>query len=1381
MPRMNTRCRTAGFGRFTLTVLAGTGLAASTFALATDENEIVTLPGAEAADRKPAVADRETRRLTGVDAPRKPVADAVPVKPDVKPDAKKPTSVAKPGTSTPGPERIRIGLDQVKPIPHIGSGKPGLKPQKRVVVPRSLALDLDPVTGAGYIMDHTLTPRLLNLRPASASGGWVGSLMEDPGATVFVIETTYGLCAMVSSSRVGKFRLLPGANADEVVINSQNAGEVAGCGGLVKDLGANIHDPLNKLLGTAANDGDQGILAAALAGGAPPQCWSPGATGNNPDSSSYFVRYQNRSCNSGPFVVDEPGTPDLPDESLRRYGFPCDGQGTIVKPPFDFVVDILYGFSADTLRPEYAGSFNAIAGRAAFEVALMNEVLFNSRMRVKIRLVGVELATTISPSGDLVGFEGTCNPSLDLEILSNIGGTFTQGADNLVLELRDEYGADVVVMMVGCNENPDVGGIAGGGVAVLTWGNGATTFAHEVGHVFGAQHASASSSPEGDRDEDCPQVAFCDPAGGPGGTPTGRVPAPPTSEDAECAWEDYEEWAACYADEVCDPAQLVGDASLDGPILPIIVYPEEYASGFRGSIDQPNEFGGASSFVTVMAYPVDDPPSVEILYFANPEVTFASSAEVPYGGAVANLSCRACISSGNTSANAWIMHERLLNLVANPAWADTGYVPVFEDADGFNHFPSASNVLDPGQATDGLLSGAGYPANYGVLVGLGSVQTADPETSCVPHTDGGTFGRPEQPPLPENNFQGVAEVKPWVRIFESNPGVAQLRCRTIPYDCNQNGLMDTEELDGTAPGSSGFDVLTDVNRDRVPDGCWPRECSDAPSLFNPNQPAVITYLPDVAQDPQNPALLKGSGGIIADSTYTESILAGVPTPGSDEDLYWFFQPEEIRIDNLVHPRLDQLKIELVRRQIGSETVDPDNNPTETRWTVFECTEDSNTRALSGTYIFQVSGGSENAPNPASTALRYQTACGVIASDQYGFVLPSGRYSFSDFEIGAESVPFNSEWLLRVTDTANGSSGFFSGWSMTVKVLPYDEDCNADGIPDTCNEAFRFDSDCDFNNVADSCQIKSDPLLDCDLNGVIDTCEDNTFLTDLGGGVWDADGNGVVSGGPFGGDTFYIQNVLGINTFDPTLPCNVFNPNGRADLCDIIDGQLSSTDDRPDLDENNNLFLDCFESDEVFCATRIFDTSDPNRASGPGGLIRDGNITTFNLVISAEDEGCFGDDEALDPCVTPGSVVLPGFELFIHDLQHAELERLNIRLIHTEPDGGQVTSTVLQIGCPVAGFLRPNSSTYVFSDLGSQTFCEQLATGLEAPDGEDSPYLPDGGGFGAFFTDRPLEGIWRLEFTDPYPGISGTFSSWDLKINFRPPDLDGNSIPDVCEE
>merc|ERR1711965_692294 len=149
----------------------------------------------------------------------------------------------------------------------------------------------------------------------------------------------------------------------------------------------------------------------------------------------------------------------------------------------------------------------------------MNLCLFNSEMRFRVRCVGVEPGIGYADDGTIGLYEGSGNPERDLEYLKNSRDFYRRGLENIMIDLRDDRGADLVCCYV-ANNGTSIGGIAGplpgmangGGyladpfnpAAILTWaGAGGGTFAHEMGHLLGAQHATESSVIEGTDAETC--------------------------------------------------------------------------------------------------------------------------------------------------------------------------------------------------------------------------------------------------------------------------------------------------------------------------------------------------------------------------------------------------------------------------------------------------------------------------------------------------------------------------------------------------------------------------------------------------------------------------------------------------------------------------------------------------------------------------------------------------------------------------------------------------------------------------------------------------------------------------------------------------------------
>ena len=90
------------------------------------------------------------------------------------------------------------------------------------------------------------------------------------------------------------------------------------------------------------------------------------------------------------------------------------------------------------------------------------------------------------------------------------------------------------------------------------------------------------------------------------------------------------------------------------------------------------------------------------------------------------------------------------------------------------------------------------------------------------------------------------------------------------------------------------------------------------------------------------------------------------------------------------------------------------------------------------------------------------------------------------------------------------------------------DCDGDGIFDSCAINDGLVEDCNGNSVPDSCDLAGDPSLDCDGDGIFDSCAINDGL------VVDCNGNNIP-------DSCEIDDGT-------ALDCN---GNGVPDSCEII--------------------------------------------------------------------------------------------------------------------------------------------------------------------------------------------------------------------------------------
>ncbi|MBL9120059.1 MAG: hypothetical protein JNL80_09120 [Phycisphaerae bacterium] len=151
-------------------------------------------------------------------------------------------------------------------------------------------------------------------------------------------------------------------------------------------------------------------------------------------------------------------------------------------------------------------------------------------------------------------------------------------------------------------------------------------------------------------------------------------------------------------------------------------------------------------------------------------------------------------------------------------------------------------------------------------------------------------------------------------------------------------------------------------------------------------------------------------------------------------------------------------------------------------------------------------------------------------------------------VNADSCPAGS-WVKvsmsynRATDLDCNANGLLDQCEIAEG---YAEDCNLDGIPDSCQET---DADCNANGAWDACDIASGAAVDCNANGVPDSC-------DIGAtGEGDCNGNGQF-------DACEIANGTEEDCDDNGVPdaCDVksgraldCNGNGLPDSCDIASG------------------------------------------------------------------------------------------------------------------------------------------------------------------------------------------------------------------------------------
>ena len=155
--------------------------------------------------------------------------------------------------------------------------------------------------------------------------------------------------------------------------------------------------------------------------------------------------------------------------------------------------------------------------------------------------------------------------------------------------------------------------------------------------------------------------------------------------------------------------------------------------------------------------------------------------------------------------------------------------------------------------------------------------------------------------------------------------------------------------------------------------------------------------------------------------------------------------------------------------------------------------------------------------------------------------------------------------VRTVTTVSSDSVLPQFLNTTIEVIAEGgtEDCNSNGVADSCEVSDGSVPDCDENGVPDSCDIAAGAA-DCDENGVPDSCElaggavdcDENGVPDscdIAAGAGDCDENGVPDSCEIAGGAADCDENGVPDTCDLASGAADCNENGAPDSCDIALG------------------------------------------------------------------------------------------------------------------------------------------------------------------------------------------------------------------------------------
>jgi hypothetical protein len=377
------------------------------------------------------------------------------------------------------------------------------------------------------------------------------------------------------------------------------------------------------------------------------------------------------------------------------------------------------------------------------------------------------------------------------------------------------------------------------------------------------------------------------------------------------------------------------------------------------------------------------------------------------------------------------------------------------------------------------------------------------------------------------------------------------------YDCNQNGIVDRDEIGSCPPGDP---ACADCNNNGFPDECetgWDQDCNgngtpDLCDIFEViSYDCNFDYIPDECQGgaaedcngngvPDQCELVTGidpdcnENGILDECDIAVGASAdcngnGVPdecdlAAGASEDCNFNMIPDECDVASG-----------------SSEDCNNDNVPDECQlWSGWDCNDndivdeceiaagmspDCNDNAHPDECDIAPGGGSADC-NQNQVPDECDVASGVSADCN-----DNGLPDECDIH-GWWSADCNDNGVPDECDIAAGTSTDLDSDSRPDECEP---DCNANGVPDDWDLQSGTSADCNLNLVPDECDIASGISADLDGDGVPDECPSL---------LGDANCDGLVNA--FDIDPFVVA-LTDASLYASTYPgCNVHNADCNGD-------------------------------------------------------------------------------------------------------------------------------------------------------------------------------------------------------------------------------------------
>ncbi|HNO77078.1 MAG TPA: CARDB domain-containing protein [Phycisphaerae bacterium] len=321
-----------------------------------------------------------------------------------------------------------------------------------------------------------------------------------------------------------------------------------------------------------------------------------------------------------------------------------------------------------------------------------------------------------------------------------------------------------------------------------------------------------------------------------------------------------------------------------------------------------------------------------------------------------------------------------------------------------------------------------------------------------------------------------------------------------------------------------------------------------------------------------------SGPIAAGTTSTIQLLWTVPVTNTTLTLYAVVDPDEVQDD--VDRSNNTVSVVILAPDLEIDTLLVEGNGPCDRLVTATVTNSGQSDAAA--HVLSLREGAADGPELDSAAVP-ALASGATFTTEFNLVAPATSNGVALVFLRVD----DTDVVLEVDESNNVRNAQISLGD------PFTDDCNGNGVADTCDLLLATSSDCNVNNIPDECEV------DCNTNGTPDDCDiagasDDVNTNGIPDECEDCNNNGTVDSQDIANLTSDDCNSNGVpDECEPDC-----NGNNIADECDIAKGTSFDCNENQIPDSCELATNDCNTNGSPDDCDLMFSTPDCNTNAIP---------------------------------------------------------------------------------------------------------------------------------------------------------------------------------------